>query len=363
MSPVDRTDELIAAMLARRAGQPMPDALLDRTVAAIAAERQVRGGRTRGVPGPIAVGGRTAVAAAGVLLLIGLTVGAMATGLLVGDGSAEPSPAVVAGPTAAPASSPTPPPSDSPSATPTPAPASPTTAPAFPPDTLAVVTRSGNRLRVFTAPTNGEGSEKLWPLLRSGERLLVLGGPVAADGYDWYEVMVEDQPDAMHGWVAAARGATRWIRQAAPDCRGDPGRLDVADMRPFDFLLCYHGREVTLKARMSEGQTGADVACPWLGDTACEVAEGWLLGSTYVTFKPSEGRRRTIGLSVPPAVQPSLEAVPDGATMTLTIAMDAPEARACRITDPATGEDLVPPNRVITVCRLAFVLRAVEWSP
>jgi hypothetical protein len=364
MDEIDRTDELIAAMLDRRSRQPAPESLLDQALAAVTATPQVRRRGRRSIATQPAIGPRFAIVGAVVLVVAGLTLGAVLVGGSRSAGRPAQSGAAVAGaakpsPSAATAD----PASATPAGPPSPATPTPPTKPvALMADTLAVVTQQGHDLRVRSAPGLGEDSARLWPLLASGTRLLVIGGPVHADGYDWYEVMVENQPDAMYGWVAAGRDGERWIRSVDPDCRGAPGRRDVADMPPFDFLVCYHDREVTFKARINEAQ-GAEVKCPWLGETPCDVTEGWLLGRTYVTFTASDGKRRTIGVAVPSTLQSVLSEVPGDATLTLTIAMDAPEARSCRVTDPATGKDLVPPNRVVTVCRLAFEVRAAEVAP
>jgi hypothetical protein len=361
MTEGDRTDELIAAMLARRAGQPLPDGLAERTVAAVATQRQVRdvGARRRVLP-PV-VDGRLAIVAGVAVLAAGLLIGALITGFrpgVTGPGGSQLAVTDVTPSSRAEPSSPSSLPASAPPSGP-----SATTPAALAPDTLAVVTRAGDRLRVRSAPGVGAESEKLEPLLSSGTRLLVIGGPVEADGYPWYEVAVEDQPDMMHGWVAAADAGTRWIRPTAAECRGEPDADDVAEMAPFDFLVCYHAQEVSIDAKRNEAQGGVDVECPWVGDIRCNTDMAWLLGSVYVTRRGADGTRQTIGLAVPDAVRQSMDQVPDDATMTLTVAMDAPEARSCRVTDPDTGQDLVAPNRIITACRLAFVVRSLTWEP
>ena len=96
-------------------------------------------------------------------------------------------PAVVVAPSASPEASPSNEAPESPAAptgAPEPTPASARLAK----DTIAVVTKAGDGLRVRTAPGVGADSKKLKPLLNAGARMLVVDGPVAADGYDWYEV-------------------------------------------------------------------------------------------------------------------------------------------------------------------------------
>ncbi len=70
-------------------------------------------------------------------------------------------------------------------------------------------------LRVRTAPTvDNAKSAKLEPLLGPGVKLEVLGGPVTADDYDWYEVQAVGLPH--RGWVAAAdHDGVAWIDDPA----------------------------------------------------------------------------------------------------------------------------------------------------
>ncbi len=78
----------------------------------------------------------------------------------------------------------------------------------------AVVTVSPD-LRVRSAPRVADDSAKYEPLLPSGTELTVIGGPVAASGYTWYEVIPVDltlSGGHASGWVAAGdKDGTPWI--------------------------------------------------------------------------------------------------------------------------------------------------------
>ena len=54
--------------------------------------------------------------------------------------------------------------------------------PALTVGSLAVVTLEGNRLRVRTEPSTADDRTKLEPLLPAGTRMLIVGGPVVANG-------------------------------------------------------------------------------------------------------------------------------------------------------------------------------------
>jgi hypothetical protein len=78
-----------------------------------------------------------------------------------------------------------------------------------------------NNLRVRSEPYVGPGSQLLTPLLDEGTPLTVIGGPVLASGYTWYEVVVPSKATAdgglLTGWVAAAKDGQPWIAAAAID--------------------------------------------------------------------------------------------------------------------------------------------------
>ncbi len=70
-------------------------------------------------------------------------------------------------------------------------------------------------LRVRSLPRVADDSLKLEPLLPVGTKLAVLGGPVAASGFTWFDVApigVQLAGGLSHGWVAIADGdGTPWV--------------------------------------------------------------------------------------------------------------------------------------------------------
>ena len=75
------------------------------------------------------------------------------------------------------------------------------------------MTAAGDGLRVRSRPEVSADSKKLTPLLAAGSRMLVVNGPVPADGYDWYEVRADND---LFGWVAAGKDGEDWIAPAPP---------------------------------------------------------------------------------------------------------------------------------------------------
>ena len=137
--------------------------------------------------------------------------------LIAGCGSTLHTPAPTAS-TAAPAATST--------LRPTPVSSSAASAPAQSADPLlgALVVTVSDRLRVRSAPEVSEASIKYEPVLPLGTELRVIGGPVRASGYVWYDVTpvsFDLAGDVAHGWVAMAdHDAEPWLALADPPVAG-----------------------------------------------------------------------------------------------------------------------------------------------
>jgi hypothetical protein len=229
---------------------------------------------------------------------------------------------------------------------------------------MAVVTRAGHDLRVRSAPNVGESSKKYEPTLPPGTRMYIVGGPVHADTYTWYQVQVLDEPAPLFGWVATGKDGKSWIKPDRPRC---PDTLDVqafAAMAPLDFLGCYGSAEVTLEATLLGIREEDTSGCP-LGDPdrECDTDPGWMFRPRIIEYRTATGFQGEIEVAVPPALEAAVSAVPEGAPMSLTVVMDHPDARDCSVTDPDTGKDAVPQDQAITHCRATFVVGDVTEAP
>jgi len=123
------------------------------------------------------------------------------------------------------------------------------------PDAMAEVIVDGG-VRVRSLPTVDTASIKYEPLLRRGDALFIVGGPVAADGYDWYLVQSlvggadrvgEGGP---FGWVAAAsRDGEPWIDDASDQrCPRIPEDAFELSVLPEELLLhCFGGSETHVR--------------------------------------------------------------------------------------------------------------------
>jgi hypothetical protein len=65
-------------------------------------------------------------------------------------------------------------------------------------------------LRVRTGPTT---NTDVAGVLQPGEKIQITDGPICADGYWWWKMKSEGQPD-LQGWVAGGDGTTDWLLPA-----------------------------------------------------------------------------------------------------------------------------------------------------
>jgi hypothetical protein len=229
---------------------------------------------------------------------------------------------------------------------------------------LVAVTLQGDNLRVRNAPGVGDASKRLKPVLPAGTRMLIVDGPVQADGYDWYEVQTDAELIDLFGWVAAGKDGAAWIAPAAPRC-GDIGPATIARLSRVDFLACYGRTEVKVRAR-AEGLWDATTHagdCGWVRTTGtCRMDNPWLLlPAAHVTLIDSAGEEHDITVAMPPELSTALAKVARQSTLLLTIAMDDPEAGACHVEDAASGKALIPDDEAVTACRLQFVVQEVAF--
>jgi hypothetical protein len=344
-------------------GAAMPADLAQRTMGAV----RERPRRTKARDGPRMVLAGLAIAVP-VLVIIVLAIGGLGTfGRFGGTGGEGPTPtaSTMAGGGAAPSQ---------PTGVASPSGGTPpltggSLAPGLPlslrPGSLAVVTLNGDNLRVRTAPGTGDSGTRLKPLLPAGTRVLIVDGPVEADGHDWYEVQTDGELVDLFGWVAAGESGIDWIVPAAPRCWGELGAGTVAGLDRIDFLACYGRTEVKVRARAAGlwDVTAQRGACGWLrAGGVCDLDNGWLLlPAAHVTIVTDAGTEHEVTLAMPPDLSEALVKLPRQSTLLLTVSMDAPEATACRARDADTGSALVPKDQAITACRLQFVVQEVAF--
>ena len=217
----------------------------------------------------------------GTALLIGCTSAAPSTGSPSPQVTPEPSTTPSASLDASPMASNDPSPSPSPSASPV----------QGDPLLNTVVVTVADSLRIRSQPRVSDDSIKYEPVLPLGTRLNVVGGPIVASGYSWYEVEpVELALDGgvTRGWVASAdHDGTPWVDLAgAPlvDLRvGDWVNVVTSSLRvradpglSATMIATLHSGEIALVTEERKTVDGYD----WYGVTTLVAPHGWVASGT-----------------------------------------------------------------------------------
>jgi hypothetical protein len=185
----------------------------------------------------------------------------------------------------------------------------------------------------------------------------VVDGPVAADGYDWYQValfpptlsdVVEEHP--AFGWLAAAgKGGEPWIAPWKGDCP-QPNWDGIKLSQRFLMLTCWSGLDITLEGTLQcdgSSQPGNEPA--WLWTVPC-----WLEGPDYGQLLAGG-----LGLHFAPDFAPDIHATAgEGTKVRVTGHLDDPAAATCT-EEPFPGTEPAHPDLVKLWCRLNFVVTEV----
>ena len=277
-----------------------------------------------------------------VVVLLGLAMAAC------GSNTITPSPPSTPSPSAVVPVSPSPTATASGTSSPPPATASPA---ATPNGTVALAVDGAARtttdsLRVRSAPGTADSSKKLEPLLATGTRLYVVDGPVAADGYDWYEVVPFDGR-LPQGWVASAsRQGESWVEDDAESCPTSPlDAANVARLMTFGGLACFGDREV---------QVTGEVHCEFADVDSPISGPDWIHYDRYCTLNLGGEARLWIndgGMTL---------GYPMTSQALVTGHFDDPQATLCVSGDESSAPD---PARVVLDCRAQFVGTSIDGAP
>ena len=240
----------------------------------------------------------------------------------------------------------------------------PTPEPLFAPDDIAMVVT--NDLVLRSAPGTGPDSEIYRGLLNQPTLLFVVGGPISASGYEWFQVhpfsIANDDMSSTWrlGWVAAAaKDGEPWIAPGAVECEDEPRIEMLIDMSAIARLACYGDRQLSFGASY-EGPTAI---------VPSAASPSWLTGFGYV-LEPMGCVFECGEATPPPVFSPFLFAhrrnsgvAPEDffghqvhTDVHVTGHFDHRVSSTCRA-GPPPGESVGPPvEETILMCRTQFVV-------
>lgn len=181
-------------------------------------------------------------------------------------------------------------------------------------------------------------------------------GPVAADGYTWYPVALEEPlPVNTTPWLAIEAAAATL---AQPDCPDDePSTLaDVAVLAPQERVACFGDDEIELTGMMPLSGLGGMAFGTWEPMwLAYPVNDGHPLHDI-------DQPRLDMGVRFSPGIEPP--ELPSGATdprqeVRLVGHFDDPASATCVVQAP-TATEPEPMTDVELYCRTQFVVTEIE---
>ena len=225
-----------------------------------------------------------------------------------------------------------------------------------------------DRLNVRDRPTV---DGKSLGIVERGDFLVIDGfGPFSHDGYAWYPAVLlakAGEPpsvgvdlrgsDGVSGWIAVAKGSTKYVRQLRPRC---PSAIDVGSLRTMlgsELLACFGSNALELTGTFGCGGCG--------GARLGSFEPGWLAyPSNYpLAVYPISDGAGGFGIRLPPG---STEAPPDGSVVRVRGHFDDPASATCSISVPdplhPNAETLVaiPSEAARLLCAHQFVVEELE---
>jgi hypothetical protein len=189
--------------------------------------------------------------------------------------------------------------------------------------------------------------------LSTGKLLFVLRGPVAADGYEWYQVAPFDEflsdvaSEAPRlGWVAAGRTGEVWIAPWTGDCP-EPTLDEIRFRSPFLRLACFRDDVLKLEGILGDcGDIVPGIVTPmWLANHHC-----WLL-----RFGGADELSRDL---IVRQKGDNLDRLDKGVALRVLGHFDDPAAQTC-VESTLPGDQPTAPELLVLQCRAEFVATEV----
>ena len=232
-----------------------------------------------------------------------------------------------------------------------------------------------DNVRVRSEPRVADDSIKYEPLLKIGDRLFVVGGPVVANDYEWYQVApVGIDPkrpwtSLPSGWIARGdHDGTPWVAVDAPRCPTEPLEIgELAAMHPLERLACFGSRPLAFRAVVVGD--GPPVACdPALAGGPCVAGPDWLAGAGGWSADSSRHRETGSLTSAPTlALDPdggvSASNLTNGRVATIEGSFDHPAAAGCVPGAAPQGQAALTAEVAALQCRERFVVTGAVPAP
>lgn len=234
-------------------------------------------------------------------------------------------------------------------------------------DSIALVVT--DELRVRSLPGVSDESKLLTPLLDSGREVFVIAGPVAASGFDWYQVQPVGDSGAFGdfplGWVAAAgKDGEQWLAGDRFECPPLPAdyRAFLA-LHPIVAVACFGDREITFAARIVAEEEICGIEVGW------RIDPDWFAPDCAPPFYLADPTSPDADLTWSPVFHPILDVTDlragmepgDRIDVVVTGHHDDPNAQRCEgvALDPSV-EVPISRERAVLECRSQFALTSIE---
>jgi hypothetical protein len=201
----------------------------------------------------------------------------------------------------------------------------------------------------------------------AGRTMLVFGGPVAADGFDWYLVVLTGrEPGADQlGWAATPREGDAWLVPSELECPASAPDVVAIAMDRAMPAYCYQGRELTL-----EGSVATGFGCNVMGTFEPTWLAHPCANMSYIRSTPGPSVDPPLLLYYPaPGVTNPTLTYDDGQLVRIVGHYDDPAATGCVI-EPADAPredgrvfETSDPAADVAVCRMRFVVTEVTMLP
>jgi hypothetical protein len=197
------------------------------------------------------------------------------------------------------------------------------------------------------------------------ERLArVLPSYAESDGEAWYAILPEDPGIGRYGWVRAMVDDEPVLGETGIECPSFSDWAAYSQLSAARRLACSDGEPVTVDVvidAVPEPQPTSAFACmafPYIpGRPPCQATPAWLASPTGVDVT-GPGDITFPALDPEHLAQSALPTTPT--VMRVTGRYEHPAADDCRVTNPATGEELMVPAEAAIYCRARFVIEDAE---